>query len=203
MGYYTAQLTIPTADNVAENYATNTLHFFANDDTVLPTISTAIKTAYGFFNPQISNMARSSNWQIKWYDDVDPIPRAPVLTDTFTVSGLSGAAGLPPEVALCVSFQGAQESGVRQARKRGRVYLPFLIAGANDTTGRPSSACMTAAVALGNSLLDASTGAATWHWVSFSKVAPGYAEILNGWVDNEFDTQRRRGRKATARTVFT
>jgi hypothetical protein len=202
MPFYTAQLVIPTADNVAANYATNTFHFEAATESTLPTVSTALRTAYAFFNTQISNLARTSNWQIKWYDDEDPEPRAPVLVDTFNASGLSGVPGLPPEVALCMSFQGTQVSGVNQARRRGRVYLPFMITGALGTDGRPAAATLTAAAAVGNSLVDASNASSDWSWTTFSRVAPGYATVVNGWVDNEFDTQRRRGRKATTRLVF-
>jgi len=82
------------------------------------------------------------------------------------------------------------------------VYLPFFGETGNDTDGRPTPAMVTALAAAGGALLTASTAAATWAWLTYSTVAPGYTQVVNGWVDNEWDTQRRRGRAATSRTTF-
>lgn len=203
MPFYTSQTTIPTVDNAVENYASNTMHFVADDLTALGLVHTAIIAMYNTWRPQMNALARQTNWQIKSYLDTDPIPRAPVLTTTFSLGAAPSGAATPPEVSLCLSYQGARVSGVPQARKRGRVYLPFLNSTAVGSDGRPAAGTLTAAVACGQGLLTASDSAGTWSWVIFSAVAPGYSDVVDGWVDNEFDTQRRRGRKSTARTTFT
>lgn len=202
MSYYTAQVIIPTADNVAANYATNTFHFFADSTAILPSITTALKSFYSSLSANMSNMVRANTWQIKYYDDVDPEPRAPVLIETYNTGLTFSNQGLPPEVSLCISFQGAQVSGVPQARKRGRVYIPYITQASNHTDGRPTSATITQFVGAADALLGAAQTASTWSWVTFSRVAPGYSEVTNGWVDNEWDTQRRRGRPYTLRTTF-
>jgi hypothetical protein len=38
-------------------------------------------------------------------------------------------------------------------------------------------------------------------WVVYSPKLDAFAEVDNLWVDNAFDTQRRRGERPTARTV--
>ena len=45
-----------------------------------------------------------------------------------------------------------------------------------------------------------SIGQATW--VQLSRVAANTHVVTNGWVDNAFDTQRRRGEEADQRLLF-
>lgn len=203
MPFYSTQVTIPTVDNDVANYATNSFHFEADDLTALALCHTALTSFYNTWQPRMSNLVRQNAWTTKSYLDTDPMPRAPVLETTFNLTSAPAGVGLPPEVALCVSFQGSRLSGTPQARRRGRVYLPFLGSSTLGTDGRPAALTVTSAVSCGQGLLTASDAAATWTWVTFSTVAPGYAVVLDGWVDNEFDTQRRRGRRYTSRSLFT
>lgn len=203
MPFYTTQVTIPTVDNDVANFATNRFHFEADDLTALALCHGQLQTFYNSWRPRMSDLARQNTWTIKSYDDTDPEPRAPVLETIFNLTTAPAGAPLPPEVSLCLSFQGSRQSGVPQARRRGRVYLPFITAASNDTTGRPSAAAITVAQGMGQALLTASDAAATWSWLTFSAVAPGYAQVTDGWVDNEWDTQRRRGRRYTSRSLFT
>ncbi len=202
MPYYDVQVTIPTADNVAANYASNTWHFNADDLTALQLCFNGLKTFYNALTTSFSDMVRRTNWEIKGYDDSDPMPRYPVLTEIFTLTGTPSGAPSPPEIALCMSFQGSKISGVPQAQRRGRVYLPYFDASTIHTDGRPTAGLTGTVAAAGDTLVTASKAATTWKWVTSSQVAPGYAQVLDGWVDNEWDVQRRRGRIATARDVF-
>jgi hypothetical protein len=94
-------------------------------------------------------------------------------------------------------------SGQPQARKRGRIYLgPF------DTTqlnadGRILPACQTTIRNAAQALLTASDVALDWSWAVYSPTNASGVIVDNGWVDNEWDTQRRRGRAATTRSTFT
>jgi hypothetical protein len=203
MPFYDTQVTIPTVDNDVANYATNTFHFEADDLTALGLVHTQLFTFYNTLQPRLSSLCRQTNWLIKSYLQTDPKPRAPVLETIGSLSSPPSATPLPPEVALCISFQGTRMSGVNQARRRGRVYLPFLRADASGTDGRPTAAMMTTAVSCGQGLLTASDSAATWAWQTLSTVAPGVSTVVDGWVDNEWDVQRRRGRRYLTRTTFT
>lgn len=202
MPFYRAQITLGSADNVAENYATNVLHFAASDDAFLPLANPVIVAAYNSWRPQMSNLCRQNNHELKWYDLADPKPRAPIMETTFNLSSAPTGNPLPPEVSLCCSFQSPKSSGTPQARKRGRAYLPWPNVSAIGADGRPTSAAVAAAVAWGDGLLTASLATTEWAWIVYSTIALGGEEITNGWVDNEFDTQRRRGRDATTRSVF-
>lgn len=202
MPNYSAQVTIFPESNIAADAMVNTFSFSAVDDTDLPDIATALETRYqaltGVFNEQV----RETGHLIKMYDRADPVPRAPRFEDTFNLSSNPVGSPAPPELALCVSFQASPFSGIPQARRRGRVYLGFFDVAVIGTTGRPSSTLNTAAVAFGQGLLDASQAAPDWEWVVWSTTNGAPYIITNGWVDDEFDIQRRRGRLPTGRSLF-
>lgn len=122
------------------------------------------------------------------------------MTDLDTPASTS----LPAEVALVMSM-GGSTTGVPKASARGRIYLgPFATNAVSSATGyaRPAPALITA-IAWGatNRLLSALTG--TYPWVVYSRKLRVITVVLGGQIDNEWDTQRRRGEDPTARTVFT
>lgn len=144
----------------------------------------------------------------KLYEMSDPEPRIPrVQTGQDIVPG-SGA--LVNEVAVCLSFRGAYESGLPNARRRGRVYIGPLAEGAQgpSTPKRPSDNIRTALLAGAQALKGALDGT-PWDWVVYSPttagISPGAAgagfPVVQAWVDDAFDTQRRRGVAPTMRTT--
>jgi hypothetical protein len=71
---------------------------------------------------------------------------------------------------------------------------------------RPTVSAINNAIAWGQNLLDFSQATPSCVWVVNSTIGDPLENtvlITNGWCDNEFDTQRRRGRDATSRTTFT
>jgi hypothetical protein len=200
-----AQTSIGTVSNLTADYANNNTYWVVSSSADLPALGVAIKTAYDQWRPLMADTVRQNNHVTKFYDREDPMPRAPVLSYTWNLAVAPTSAPLPPEVSLCCSFQGEPLSGTPQSRRRGRNYLPFVDISGIDTAGRPSATAIAAAVAWGQSLLDYSDATANVTWVVASSYGvPGEFDtvVTNGWVDNEFDTQRRRGRDATARTTF-
>lgn len=203
MPNYRLQAIMKTADNVSENFQTNTLYFTADNAGVLPTISSVVAPLYQAIDTFWSNQLGSTNaLEQRFYDMGDPEPRVPVYTSFSNLSG-GGTTPLPNEVALVLSFHADAESGVPIARRRGRIYFGFWGEGNNDSSGRPDSFVTNAVVAFGQDLLDASVAATTWKWVQHSTVDNSYNIVTGGFCDNEWDTQRRRGRRRTARTTFT
>lgn len=154
--------------------------------------------------------ALSGSYRIDLYNLSDASPRVPFFsrTGTHTV----GTNLFPAEVALCCSFQGPQVSGVPQARNRGRVYLgPWIQStGVNDvTTGRPATGLVTRIRRAARDLIDASDASLNNKWVVYSPtkdatqtLQDSTVDVTDGWVDNAWDTQRRRGPQATTRSVF-
>lgn len=203
MPNYRSQFSINTADNIPANAATNTFHISAADVSNLEIANNAIRDFYLAIDSEFSSLARLTDgltW--KSYDLADPEPRAPVTMGSANLS-LSAGDPLPPEVALCVSFQAAPTSGVPQARRRNRIYLPFFKEAGNGADGRPTSTLIDTIVAAAEDLWDLSEASTDdWDWVVYSPTNDTIYGIDNGWVDNEWDTQRRRGRPSTSRTVW-
>jgi hypothetical protein len=123
----------------------------------------------------------------------------------------NGNLAFPNEVAVTFSFHadrtGASEhagSGPRTAeRRRGRVYVgPLSIhAGiASTVTGGTvvNDALITCLQHCGERLLALTDGP----WSVWSRKDTLVRPVVGGFIDNAFDTQRRRGEKANARTVF-
>lgn len=146
----------------------------------------------------------------KVYELNDPTPRVPrrTIDDNITV----GSSGLPNEVAVCLSYRGTYESGEINARRRGRVFIGPLATTASDggNAPRPSSAIRTALLN-GCLAIQAALASTPWDWVVYSPtlagVSPGAASagtpVVQAWVDDAFDTQRRRGLAPTTRQTAT
>lgn len=204
MPIYRTQVQIQTADNTAANYATNTWHCSAPDLVELALWEAALLAFYTAVDGLFSNQVKQTgnNVYFKHYDLADPEPRAPVLEGPAAISP-TALGGLPPEVALVMSFQAPKTSGVPQARRRNRIYLPFMTSNAGGSDGRPQASTLTTVVGAATTLLAASgPTSADWQWMVYSPTDDAIDLVDNGWVDNEWDTQRRRGRKATTRSTF-
>lgn len=202
MPLYRTQAVIATTDNVSANYATNSYYVSAPDLTELEGWHAALSAFYLAIDQFFSNMVRVSNGlTLKSYDMADPEPRAPLLEDSYNLT-ISNSDPLPAEVSLVLSFQALQESGVPQARRRGRVYLPFMQSSQNLPAGRPSTTLINGVIDAASDLVDAGKDDPYFDWAVFSTVDQDFGLVNNGWVDNEWDTQRRRGRDATFRTTF-
>lgn len=139
---------------------------------------------------------------IKGYDLADPQPRAPIYDDTRTLTGLGVGDALPTEVALVLSYRADYESGVPAARKRGRIYLGGLQAGYN-VAGRPTSTLCSNIAKSARDLLVAANSSVSWSWVQYSQTLEVGSAVQAGFVDNAWDTQRRRGTEANDRVTWT
>jgi hypothetical protein len=141
--------------------------------------------------------------KVKAYNLDEPKPRVPVYESTFTLVGLGTGSPCPFEVALCMSFEGARHSGEPQARKRNRVYLGPMANGVLWSDGRPILTAQTAILDAAKRLHDAAQASVTWDWKVYSGTDNEIYDVKHIWVDNAFDTQRRRGLKPSSRQEFT
>lgn len=209
-------VTLPWTSGLAEDVTVNTFHFLTTSSpataTELDQIDTSLQAVWnfssgvandelrGYIGDLVSRVADACT--IDHYDLDDPEPRVPIRTTTWTLGAADSASTAPPEVALCLSFQANPSSGIPQARRRGRVYLGPWNTNVLSSTGRPTSGLQNAVAAAGNFLHDTLQGAVPVRWCVYSRVGDAMAEVTNGWCDNEWDTQRSRGRKATSRVTF-
>jgi hypothetical protein len=145
----------------------------------------------------------------------------PISTVTWTL-GAGVGPDLPREVAAVLSFAGPH-AGIAEdvpggipgpkgdthpaARHRGRVYLGPLTTGTSgpgvNGPGLTVAFCGFAAAAAGTMMgaIDGIAGG-THSWCVWSRKDDHLYPITQGWMDNAFDVQRRRGIKATVRTLF-
>lgn len=208
MGVIRAQITIPSSTGIPEDAVTNTLHFGSNaldknypnlDDIIFDFYDVAASGAGSSIASFMSGSYVSNTWTIKYYDLGDLKPRIPIHEETREVTLGTGDI-LPTEVACCLSFQATRESGKPQARRRNRIYLgPFRATA--SVAGRPSTSLRTAIAKNARTMLASAQNAASWEWVVYSPTIGGEVneKVDNGWVDNAWDTQRRRGYAATTR----
>jgi hypothetical protein len=198
MALYRALVTLNMTSGLNEDAATNTFHFDADTVADLADAYGSLLAFYQQLDNRLSNLIDENNVTVEWYRLSDTPPRAPVRLDTMTALAVGADEGVP-EVALVLSFQGAKISGLPQNRRRGRVYLGPL---ADTAEPRPTSTTIQSILPAGQGLLDASNLSTNWTWVQWSPTNGIGIPVTDGWIDNEFDTQRRRGRKATARSTF-
>lgn len=216
MTVHLAKVTIPYFTAIPEDVIVNTWHFdsVASDPgeteyaDLLELLSAFYDTVYSTagvltFAPWV----RPANNTLQVYRLSDPSPRSPRYESSLTIGDTTttAATGTSPEVAVCLSYQADVTSGIPQARRRGRIFLGGfaqpMTAGTTvlfPTIG-PSQRTQIADAA---ETMLANSVAAGWIWIVHSRTVAGDSVVTNGWVDDEPDTQRRRGRTPLVRTTW-
>lgn len=132
---------------------------------------------------------------VKVYMADDPKPR-PIKAQKTQNVGQSGNLTYPGEVALCLSFYGERNL----PRTRGRMFLPLF--GITGSPGdRPTVAQMNSALSWADKL--ANLGGVNVDWCWHSPTAQNHGPVKHAYVDDEWDTQRSRGRKSENRVTRT
>lgn len=179
-----------TPDSLPADRAVNTLYFTGD----LPSSDANWQTFLGAIITSFSSagVLANSHFTATAYNMADSKPR-PILATRNQVGGGDIAPG-PHEVALCMSYYSARNL----PSSRGRIYLgplPGSVMGAQQ----PNSAYVTAVLGIATAIHTAA-GAAALVWSLHSVKENNYQAITNVWVDNAWDTQRRRGIAATTRS---
>jgi hypothetical protein len=206
-----AFLAADTTDSTLNGIASSLTDFYANASTGIG----------GFLGPQISRAVDGS--QVAFYDltgHLDGSPTgSPIHVVPFTPGNEnSGARSFPAEVSIVLSFEASGWASVPEksvnptpppafhrprARYRGRVYLGPVDSATADGAYEPtptSSSWMSTIAAAVTKFQDER---ADWGvWSRADATIRLLAPSGRVWQDNAYDTQRRRGRKATGRTVL-
>ncbi len=196
-----------------EDRACNTWHFGYTAATLTATVAAnmanRIQQFYmnqtGGTPASISRMLSSElsgTGEVNVYDLADPQPRQPKHSEPLSVNFQPGPDALPGELAVCLSYKALALSGDNQARRRGRIFLgplayTVLAAGTNATVKE----AVRDRIKVAASALLAQNNA-DQEWVVYSRVDGAGRAVIGGWIDNAFDTQRRRGSAATTRTLW-
>lgn len=197
------QVSLGIDSGIPEDRPVNTFHF-SGDATVgvYGDIADALGDFYESLRSRMPSYINATGGRIKMYNMSDPEPRVPVFDEAMVLAGGGTGSSLPAEVALCLSFQALRISGTDQSHRRGRIFWGPLNTSQVDTAGRPSTSTVTALKNAGQVLWGASEASSTFKWCVFSPTITTLANVHDGWVDNAFDTQRRRGLVPTARETF-
>lgn len=217
MSFIRAQVTLPRDTNIPADISQNVWHFRTTDpvnETSLDSIHAALSAWYQAIDGLLAGVVNSPA-TVKYYDLEDASPRVPIDEQTFVVTPASGS-GLPSEMAICMSFRAAPESGQSAARRRGRIFIGPVDIAVMSQVGGEQFVGSTPRTTIANAALTLRNAGPTdgWFWSVFSPTTAGsppwsagalgsaFADVDNGWVDNALDVQRRRGPAATARTTF-
>lgn len=217
-----AQVSIPLDSGLPEDALVNTWYFDGDDDAEMvdedysDQVMTMLTTFYQSIDGIVFPSTVGPNATVKIYDMRDAEPRVPERTDTIPLSP-SATAPLPNEVAICLSFAAEYESGVSPARRRGRVFLgPVSVDAVTvvNSQARPHAsaqdAIRDAAAVMQDGLIHEIGSVLRTRWAVYSPkthdvtddIGAAFNDVLTGWVDDAFDTQRRRGAGPTSRLVF-
>lgn len=216
-----AQVTFERDSGLAEDRIVNTFHFEADAgdagttdravfDNLAPGLATRLQVFYEQMAPRMSSVLNGPG-KVTLYDFSDAKPRIPRYTLSFPHS--PGSTALPSEVALCLSFRAANAPGVNPARRRGRVFLgPFgtgqvgtMVLGADS---RPAQTNVDQILAAAKIM--ARGGAGTFRLAIYSPTTgavsgqddQAWNDATEFWIDDAWDTQRRRGATASKRTTL-
>ena len=152
------------------------------------------------------DVSRTTNaCTLTYYDLADTKPRAPIKVTQWTLgAGATSGQNLPREVSVCLSYKGVYGSGIPRARQRGRLYIGPLntltMLGNWTVTPTLQSGFISALTNAGKYLV--SVGDANARWAVRSETGGFSTYVTSGWVDDAWDTQRRRGNEAVSRTTW-
>lgn len=111
--------------------------------------------------------------------------------------GKAAAASAPREVAICLSFRGPRNI----PSERGRVYLAPYLMHSTALMGRPDTAQRLIALEMATAV--SALGGADVDWGVYSPTKNTFVKTEVAWVDDEWDTVRSRGLRATTRSQIT
>lgn len=210
---------MPLYTGLPRDVSVNTFHFQAPggwDDDDAGAIFAALGTFYNatvggnslsaFLSPCVSRSPLST--VVKGYNLADPMPRPPRFVAGLSLNAAAWTGSLPLEVALCASYQAPVLAGAIQARRRGRIFLGPLNTGASDggsgsSFPKPHTGLVTRLNGAVKQLAQTFGPLSATPYSVYSRKNNAAYAIENGWCDNDFDTQRRRGTRPTSRSPWT
>jgi len=218
-----AQVVIPYLSGLPEDVAINTFAFREGSDTTGDMIDDWTTDLVAFYNGTAGTgtiaqslstiLSRSTNvCKIRWFEIVDAGPTVdlgPLITERVWTLGAPAASTvpLPLEVAVCSSII-ANDTGPTSLplrRRRGRIYLGPLSTNilANSSSQPIVSAAFVAQVVNRSAFLASAGSSTRGFWSVWSRAAGQLTTVARGFVNNEFDTQRRRQVAPTLRSDWT
>lgn len=157
-------------------------------------VSGVAKDAATLFATTMPQINTHLGYECRVYN-LNDAPNSPPRHRAYTAQTTVGAAPGPMEVALCLSYY----NQLNAPRRRGRMYLGPWPQSAMEM--RPSATTRGYLATLAAGI--ANLGGVTVDWCIRSTVDDVLRNVTHWYVDDEWDTQRRRGLRATTRTTGT
>lgn len=215
-----AQVTIPLDSGIPEDASINTFYFDQDDNGLLPPPDTsydAVVASLAQFYQAIDGVVFPTTIapaaSVRIYDMRDPEPRVVRRVDSIALTPNAGGP-MVAEACICLSFSADLVSGVNPQRRRGRVFLGPVSNNASSTLNsqlRVDVAVRDAIAAAAHDLaVPNDVGGSSLSWAMYSRttdlaganIDDSFFDVQTGWIDDSFDTQRRRGPKPTTRTLW-
>lgn len=178
-----------------EDVYVNTLHFDVNAPDTLGGTCDDIAAAYtaqlSLFAGQINGMT------IKAYPP-GPNPSGPEFQKDYPFDASGNNS--PAEVCCCLSYATVDDPEQSVPRRRGRIYVGPVAGSQLSGNERPTQFMRDSLLSLGQGIASAGN-ASNSTWLHYSKRDNAYTKIESIWVDDAWDTQRRRGLAPTLRQV--
>jgi hypothetical protein len=214
-------VTIPRDTGLAEDSAVNTFHFktttggvFTSDQVDI--VTEALRQFYDVIPPApaVSKLSgymsalNASPLRARFYQLPEPTGQ-PYAERDFAVAfrAVGSVDDTPEENAVCLSYRRTPVAGQNPRTRRGRIFIgPVATSAWFITNGR---------VVVENGLANTLTQGGKklqqdvrailpgMDWIVWSQKDLAEYVIQELYVDNEVDTQRRRGTKATSRVLVT
>lgn len=206
MSHIKAMVVFQGATNIPEDRFINTFHFLSAEASLAAAASDIHPVLQAFYNGPAGTGSQLGSLMpafvqrtasIRYYDMATAEPRVPDIR-TFTIPAPLAGAPLPEECAVVCSFHGVPPV---TPRKRGRVYLgPFTTNTGVTGTNLPFTVTpFVQGLVTERSEFLASSEVG---WVVYSPTDDAFTPVRGGFCDNAFDTMRKRGPKATARSTW-
>jgi len=213
-------ITLHRDGGLPEDQVVNTMHWEADNavfsegdraewDILAPGLVDRIKQFYTSIQAYLSPVL-SGQLTIDLIDMQDPLPQFPRVSEPHSITPANGA--LPSEVAIALSFVGIQESGALMRRRRGRIFVgplatttvASLVSTAPDVRVDADVGGFIVAAAVEMAHGDSGSFRLAIYSPTQDGLAVGTDDAWNDvktiYVDNAFDTIRKRGAVATQRT---
>lgn len=222
-----AQVIFPRDTGVAQDVAVNNWYFggigSADDQAAFDDIFGRLSAFYQDIHGVFGLNVKLNQATCKIFNMDDPSPgREPTYEAALTGISNSTNDPAPSQVAICLSYKGPPTGGQPARRSRGRVFLGPVSRSNESSSDRDRidtgviDQIMDAAVAhlpapgagdAGEHVVfsrgDYIDSNAVLHAKSPSQADDHAHPVTTYWVDNRFDTQRRRAKKATFRDLRT
>ena len=203
MPIYRLQVSLQSDSGLPRDQFVNSIYVDTIADTDQDRVEwgASVGNFYNGIATYLSPVIADSGHTVKMYTVGAPLETPPRYTSQFQINGIAGTP-LPNEVASCLSFKGAVHVGWQLQSTRGRIYLGPLNTGAMAAgeAGSVPSTGFRSAVTTAAAALAASIKLHGGVWGVYSKTHGAITPLTEISMDNEWDTQRSRGYRATLKT---